>query len=89
MDKDFFVGWEDVDLSWRARLAGYKVMLAPDSIVFHYGGLASYRISHIVAFHKHKNTIATAIKNYDKQSLVRNLPLLLSMRFMFSLRPFN
>jgi len=34
-DKDFFAIYEDVDLSWRIRLDGFKSVLAVNSIVYH------------------------------------------------------
>ncbi len=34
-DTDLWFNCEDVDLNWRARLAGYECALAPRSIVYH------------------------------------------------------
>lgn len=34
-DEDFFMYCEDTDLSWRMRLAGYRVMYIPESLVWH------------------------------------------------------
>jgi GT2 family glycosyltransferase len=34
-DEDFFLYMEDIDLSWRARLAGYSSLYVPDSTVYH------------------------------------------------------
>lgn len=34
-DEDFFAYKEDVDVSWRLNLAGYKVMFLPDAIAYH------------------------------------------------------
>lgn len=34
-DQDFFAYYEDIDLSFRAQLAGWKVRFVPDSIVYH------------------------------------------------------
>jgi len=36
-DSDFFMGTEDIDLCWRVRLNGYKVVFVPKSIVYHFG----------------------------------------------------
>lgn len=35
LDEELFAYHEDLELSWRAWLAGYRVMLAPDSVVYH------------------------------------------------------
>ena len=37
-DDYYFMEYDDMDLSWRARLAGYKVFFCPASIVYHAGG---------------------------------------------------
>lgn len=34
-DESFFMYHEDVDLFWRARLAGFNIRLIPDSVVWH------------------------------------------------------
>jgi len=34
-DDDFFMYYEDTDLSWRTRLRGWKVLYAPDAVVRH------------------------------------------------------
>jgi hypothetical protein len=39
-DEDFFVELEDVDLSWRIRLMGYKSYLARKSLVYHKRGVS-------------------------------------------------
>ncbi|MCX6820868.1 MAG: glycosyltransferase family 2 protein [Candidatus Aenigmarchaeota archaeon] len=38
-DSEFVAYFEDVDLCWRARLAGYKVLYVPSSEVVHKGGV--------------------------------------------------
>lgn len=40
-DEDFFCYFEDVDLGFRLRLLGHKLMLAPAAIVYHLGGATS------------------------------------------------
>ena len=36
LDDDFFFLLEDVDLAWRAQLAGYRVWYAPGAVVYHH-----------------------------------------------------
>jgi GT2 family glycosyltransferase len=35
LDEDFFFSCEDVDLAWRAQLAGWRVVYAPRAVVYH------------------------------------------------------
>ena len=38
LDDRFFAHMEEIDLCWRMQLAGYKVTVVPQSIVYHVGG---------------------------------------------------
>ena len=37
-DNDFFAHQEEIDMCWRLKNKGYKVMVEPNSIVYHVGG---------------------------------------------------
>lgn len=37
-DEDYFIYHEDVDLSLRAWIAGYRVLYVPQSVIYHWGG---------------------------------------------------
>jgi hypothetical protein len=39
-DEIFFTYYEETDLAWRARQAGYRCLYTPDSVAFHDGSLA-------------------------------------------------
>ena len=54
-DQDFFAYYEDIDLSFRAQLAGYKVGYAPTSIVYHEQGGTSSKISGFTTYQYMKN----------------------------------
>lgn len=34
-DEDFFAYWEDLDLSWRLRLAGFECLYVPQAVIYH------------------------------------------------------
>ena len=34
-DEDFFAYWEDLDLAWRLRLAGYNSVYVPNAVIYH------------------------------------------------------
>ena len=38
LDEDFFAHMEEIDLCWRLKNAGYKIMVCPQSVVYHVGG---------------------------------------------------
>lgn len=64
-DRHFFAYIEDVDLSVRARLRGWKILYAPRSVIYHKVASTSKRLSHIFRrYHAGRNRLFTAIKNY-------------------------
>jgi len=38
LDEDFFAHMEEIDLCWRLKNAGFKIMVCPESVVYHIGG---------------------------------------------------
>ena len=38
LDNDFFAHQEEIDLCWRMKNKGYKIMVEPKSVVYHVGG---------------------------------------------------
>jgi len=77
-DDDYFAIFEDVDLGWRLRVMGYRVVMAPDSIVYHKGhGTLDSKKEEKKRFLMHRNALMTIIKNYDAENLKKILPLAL------------
>jgi GT2 family glycosyltransferase len=54
-DEDFFLLYEDVDLSFRAQLSGYKCIYAPDAIVYHKASSSIGDDSPISVYYSHRN----------------------------------
>ena len=64
-DSKFFMYFEDVDLSWRLRLLGYRITLAPDAKVSHYSsGSTQGRDIDAKRFYLcHRNFLRMILKN--------------------------
>lgn len=62
-DEKFFIYWEEVDLCYRAKKAGYKTVTATKSVVFHGGSQTMKKYSYLKTFHYHKNKIRFIMKN--------------------------
>jgi hypothetical protein len=71
-DETFYAHMEEIDLCWRMRLAGYKVMSVPESVVYHLGGGTALPEKFYL---KQRNNLVTVIKNYGGLNLLRFLPL--------------
>ncbi len=62
LDDDFFFSFEDVDLAWRAQLAGWRCLYTPQAVVYHKlkasgGGVTA-------SFYDGRNRLYTLFKNY-------------------------
>ncbi len=62
LDEDFYYSCEDIDLGWRAQLAGWKCVYAPNAIVYH--KLSATGGGPIASFYDGRNFIYLLAKNY-------------------------
>ena len=75
LDDDFFFSCEDVDLGWRAQLAGWKTLYIPTAIVYHKlkasgGGVTA-------SFYDGRNFVYLLWKNYPLSLLRKNWPVVM------------
>lgn len=82
-DEDFFVYLNDFEFSLRMRLAGYRCLSVPESIIYHKGGnpAVSYRGTGRYpakrAFYIFRNRWFTILKLYSLKTIILCLPALL------------
>lgn len=62
-DQDYFAYYEDVDLSFRAQLAGWKVRYAPGAVVHHQIGATSSKLKGFATYQTMKNQPMLLYKN--------------------------
>ncbi|MDY0019115.1 MAG: glycosyltransferase family 2 protein [Anaerolineae bacterium] len=62
LDDAFFFSFEDVDLAWRAQLAGWRCLYVPRAVVYH--KLKASGGGVIASFHDARNRVYTLVKNY-------------------------
>jgi GT2 family glycosyltransferase len=72
-DEDFFVSHEDVDLSYRARLLGYRCRYVAGAIVRHHGSMTLGRVSAFAVYHGQRNLEWVYVKNTPGRLLLRTL----------------
>jgi GT2 family glycosyltransferase len=89
-DKEYFMFAEDLDLCWRAQLAGYKIIVNEEAVIFHSSGgsisggvikAASYKTNVRRVFLREKNTIRTLIKNYNTYNMITTVPFYVALLF--------
>ena len=91
-DETYFIYFEDVDLSWRVWRRGRRVVLVPQSMVYHkHGATTSKNLpSSFWVFHTFKNSLYVLLKNLNIGYLFFIFPLSLFLSlgggFLFLLR---
>lgn len=77
-DEEFFAYFEDVDISFRAQLAGWKVWYEPSAIAYHHVGATSSKLGNFTRYHSIKNFYFLYLKNMPLGLMLKYSP-----RFMF------
>ena len=74
-DADYFAHNEEIDLCWRLKRAGYRVVCEPSSVVFHLGGGTLDYESPRKVFLNFRNSLFSILKNEPTGKLLWLIPL--------------
>jgi GT2 family glycosyltransferase len=80
-DEDLFMYLEDVDINWRAQMAGYRTVFAPQAIVYHHlsatggGTIASYYTGRNTLFVMAKNLPSSIFRRYFRPIIKAQLQI--------------
>lgn len=77
-DEEYYMYHDDLEMGWRAKLAGYKTFLAPKSIVYH-----KYEHSRSInmLYYMERNRYLAVLHYYSLATLFVLLPALIAMEF--------
>jgi GT2 family glycosyltransferase len=75
-DEEFFAYYEDVDLSFRAQLAGFPCLYVPTAVVAHIGSATAGKESALFFYLWTRNRIYLMLKNLPLQQALRHAPKL-------------
>jgi GT2 family glycosyltransferase len=81
-DESFFMYCEDLDLNWRAQLAGWKCWYTPSAVVYH--KLSATGGGPIASFYTGRNTLWVIAKNYPASLLRMYWPRILRAQWQIS-----
>jgi len=70
---DFFLLYEDVDLSFRAQLKGYKCLYVPEAVVYHKGSGSLVHDSPLSVYYGHRNLEWVYIQNMPARLIPRTI----------------
>jgi len=74
-DEAFFAYYEDVDISFRAQLAGWKVQYEPSAVAYHHMSATSSKLGSFTRYHATKNFYLLYAKNMPGWLYWKYLPL--------------
>ena len=84
-DTDYFSYFEDVDLSFRLRLAGGRCLYVPTAVVYHLGSASTGKTSDFSIYYGHRNLEWTYFKDMPFALFWLYLPLHIAMSVLLFL----
>lgn len=75
LDNDYFAHMEEIDLCWRLKNMGYKIMFNPNSTVYHMGGFIIKYGSPGKVFRNHRNNLIMLLKNLPPYEAAWKIPV--------------
>ncbi len=73
LDDDFFAHMEEIDLCWRLKNEGYKIMFCPESTVFHVGGGTLPKSSSRKTYLNFRNNFFLMYKNLPQKRILKTI----------------
>lgn len=71
LDRDFFAHQEEIDLCWRLRSRGRRIVCVPSSVVYHVGGATLNKSNPFKTFLNFRNNLLMLYKNLPESDLNR------------------
>lgn len=70
LDEDFFAHQEEIDLCWRIKNMGYRIICAPSSVVYHVGGGSLPQGNPRKTYLNFRNNLMMMFKNLSASTLI-------------------
>lgn len=84
-DPLYFAYFEETDLCHRVWLAGYRIVYASKSVIYHKaGGTSTGMVSAFIQYHSFKNRIQSYLTNLGVPALIRIMPLHIALTLGFA-----
>jgi GT2 family glycosyltransferase len=73
LDKDFFAHMEEIDLCWRLKNMGYRILFTPHSTIYHVGGGTLSHANPFKTYLNFRNNLFLLYKNLPQNKLFKTL----------------
>ncbi len=70
LDRDFFAHMEEIDLCWRFKNLGYRIVVNPKSVVYHVGGGTLPNNSPHKIYLNYRNNLFLLLKNLPNKNII-------------------
>ena len=84
-DEHFLAHMEEIDLCWRMQLAGHKLVVVPQAVVYHVGGGTLNKQSSQKTFLNFRNNLIMLTKNLPVSTLLWLIPVRSTLDLMSSI----
>jgi len=84
LDGYFFAHMEEIDLCWRMKRAGYKIMCCPASVVYHIGGGTLPKDNSRKVYLNFRNNLIMLSKNLPLSQKIWKMPLRIFLDALFA-----
>jgi len=84
LDGYFFAHMEEIDLCWRMKRSGYKIMCCPASVVYHIGGGTLPKDNSRKVYLNFRNNLIMLSKNLTASEKIWKIPLRIGLDFLFA-----
>jgi hypothetical protein len=82
LDLDYFMHFEEIDLCWRLRLAGWRILSIPAATIYHFAAQSLPPDTFLKVYLNHRNNMIALLKNMPPGQLARRLPLRLLLELV-------
>lgn len=82
LDARFFAHMEEIDLCWRLKNKGYKILVQPQAVVYHVGGGTLSRQNPRKTYLNFHNCLAMMVKNMPEGELKWKLPFRIALDWL-------
>ena len=84
LDLDYFMHFEEIDLCWRLRLAGWRALAVPASTIYHHAAQSLPPNTFLKVYLNHRNNLVALLKNLPLSRLLWLLPVRIALDLVAS-----